>query len=320
MRVGPMTPTVRVVLPSIAVQAIRLNDAGRVTACSVPMTTVRPGTVDVRVEQMNHPLLLFHHLEQRAERGHRHALVRPRVVEQRGRAFNVERLLRWAAPRASSGPAAARAPAAGRRACAPAAAAAVTASRTSKQRQAGKLRVEIVGRLRQVVGAHASPASTTFCVTWLLRATTTTRICEPPSGTNSMRCSTARVVGGQRKAHMLRRARHQVRHAGEQIVHQRGRPACWRSWCSTSACGRTASGSRAAGRRTRDSRGRSEPGRLRCAAGGRSQPPRAAPARCEPWPTTHRARFGARAPATTPARPSRCTRAPASPAGAATVR
>ena len=68
MRVGPMTPTVLVVLPSTAVHAIRLNRRRSGEVCSVPITTVRPWTVDVRVEQMNHPLFLFHHLEQCTQR------------------------------------------------------------------------------------------------------------------------------------------------------------------------------------------------------------------------------------------------------------
>ena len=43
MRVGPITPTVLVVLPSTAVHAIRLNRRRSGEVCSVPITTVSPG-------------------------------------------------------------------------------------------------------------------------------------------------------------------------------------------------------------------------------------------------------------------------------------
>ena len=84
-----MTPTVLVVLPSTAVQAIRLKRRRSGDGVLGANHHSEARTVDIRVEQMDHPLLLFHHLEQRPQRDRRDALVRAVLEERRG-AVDVE--------------------------------------------------------------------------------------------------------------------------------------------------------------------------------------------------------------------------------------
>ena len=81
MRVGPMTPDRA---RGVAVdrrrrdQAERAEIRGRVLGADDDR---QAGAVDVLVEQVHQALFLFHHLQQRAQRGPRHAVVR--IVEQR---------------------------------------------------------------------------------------------------------------------------------------------------------------------------------------------------------------------------------------------
>ena len=304
MRVGPMTPTVRWSLPS---HVGRGNQAERPQVGRRVFGADHDGqarAVDVLVQQLHHPFLFFHHLEQRAQRRQRQRCRAP------ARRAATPRLRRGtpaaaAALRASSAPGAARAPAAGRRASAPAAAA---RARLRARRRAAGRRTRCSGSWPPATRSSertSSPASTTFCVTWLpLRD-------DDDEHARSRRAARIRCAAGRRssvppiaKPTCCDGARHHVRDADQQVVDER-RTLGLLPQLVLDDGGRTRrlAALEQQSRRTRDSRGRSARGRPRCAADGRSRRPRVARGRCGWSPTTRRARSRARASATSTGSP-----------------
>ena len=71
-----MTPTVRIGPASVdVVAAIRLKGRRSGQRVLAADDDGQAGAVDVLVQQAHHPLFLFHHLEQRAQRVERHRRV-----------------------------------------------------------------------------------------------------------------------------------------------------------------------------------------------------------------------------------------------------
>ena len=107
MRVGPITPTVPMPGRRRRSTATRLNDRRFGSEMLGADHDRQPGAVDVLVQQLHEPLLLFDHLQQRLQRAERQPVS---LVEQRRGAVDVHRPRRRADPRTSTSPAAARAP------------------------------------------------------------------------------------------------------------------------------------------------------------------------------------------------------------------
>jgi hypothetical protein len=177
------------------------------------------GTVDVGVEQVHHPLLLLHHLEERPEGLQGEAVVAG-VLEQRGDPFHVERL--------GAGELLQRGLGQPQRACAELVEERPLLAQAREhglphleQGQPAELRVEIAGRARQVVGPHRLAG-----VHHLLGDLVAPRHDDDEHLRAAERdeldaLQDGRVAGREREAHVPRGPRHQVRHARQQAVGQR---------------------------------------------------------------------------------------------------
>ena len=150
MRVGPITPTVRIVAPSTGGGSDQAEGAQVRRRVLGADDHRQPRALDVLVQQVNHALFFFHHFQQRAERGHRHRFLR-RAIEQRGRALHVEGvMLRQFLERHACQAERTRQQLIVERALLEQALEDGLAD--VEQRQPGELRVEIVRRLHEIVG------------------------------------------------------------------------------------------------------------------------------------------------------------------------
>ena len=213
-----------------------------------------------------------------------------RFLEQRRRAFDVDRRIRPADPRTWTSPAAWRGRAARRRAAAPDDALEHGLAR-AMQRQAGELGVEVVGGVVQVVGVQVfGRRRSTFWMTCPPRATMTTSTRAPPSGMNSTRSNTAASWAGRIANPMWPEACETMcETCGSSESSKRRRTVAPQPRLDGARHRGSTASSRAAGRRKSGSRGRSESGRQRYEAAGRSLRPRVARECCGPSPTRRRA-------------------------------